>query len=144
MWSGVINAHEKDYRTAYSYLYEALEAQLQGSISNLSLIFQSNEQTLWGSFSSVSTLNFATEDSLESSWRDLQDLHAFAPLRPQRFLKIVSFFRIFGQHFQTKFNKRYVSTFPIEFRADFDEIYSEFRRMLNVECSRKYWFLNFG
>ena len=26
MWSGVVNAHEKDYRTAYSYLYEALEA----------------------------------------------------------------------------------------------------------------------
>ena len=25
MWSGIINAREKDYRTAYSYLYEALE-----------------------------------------------------------------------------------------------------------------------
>jgi 26S proteasome regulatory subunit N6 len=25
MWSGIVNAREKDYRTAYSYLYEALE-----------------------------------------------------------------------------------------------------------------------
>jgi len=51
------------------------------------MIFQQNDQTLEGSFSSVSTPNFASKYSLESSLRDLQDLHAFAPLRPQYFSK---------------------------------------------------------
>ena len=40
-------------------------------------------QTLRGSFSAVSTPIFAIKYSLESSWRDLQDLHTFAPLRSQ-------------------------------------------------------------
>ena len=48
--------------------------------------------TLRGSFSAVSTPKFASKYSLESSWRDPQDLHAFAPLRPQYFSK---FRRIF-------------------------------------------------
>ena len=70
----------------------------KGSISNLSLIFQPNEQTLQGSFSSVSTPNFASKYSLESSWRDLQDLHAFAPLRPQYFRNFSSkIFAFFGK-----------------------------------------------
>ena len=42
-------------------------------------------QTLRGSFSAVSTPIFASKYSLESSWRDLQDLHTFAPLRSQNF-----------------------------------------------------------
>ena len=50
------------------------------------------------SFSSVSTPNFARKYSLESSWRDLQDLHAFAPLRPQ-------YFRIFSSNFFAFFDK---------------------------------------
>ena len=48
---------------------------------------------LWklnGSFSAVSKPIFASKYSLESSWRDLQDLHSFAPLRPQQFSKISS------------------------------------------------------
>ena len=45
-----------------------------------------------GSFSAVSTPIFASKYSLESFWRDLQDLHAFAPLRPQYFSKISSIF----------------------------------------------------
>jgi len=48
--------------------------------------------TLRSSFSAVSTPIFASKHSLESSWRDLEDLHAFAPLRPQYFSKISSFF----------------------------------------------------
>ena len=38
--------------------------------------------TLRGSFSAVSTPIFASKYLLESFWRDLQDLHAFAPRRP--------------------------------------------------------------
>ena len=37
--------------------------------------------TLRGSFSAVSKPIFACKTSLESSWRDLQDLHTFAPLK---------------------------------------------------------------
>ena len=76
--------------------------ELKGSISNLSLIFQPNEQTLQGSFSSVSTPNFATKYALESSWRDLQDLHAFAPLRPQYFRKFRQTFSHLLVNFLTK------------------------------------------
>ena len=51
-------------------------------------------QTLRGSFSAVSTPIFASKRSLESSWRDLQDLHTFAPLRSQNFSqKSSTFFR---------------------------------------------------
>ena len=59
---------------------------------------------LWklnGSFSAVSKPIFASKYSLESSWRDLQDLHAFAPLRPQYFSKFSSrIFEIFSQFFK--------------------------------------------
>ena len=41
---------------------------------------------------------FATKYLLESSWRDLQHLHAFAPLRPQ-------YFRIFSSIFFAFFGK---------------------------------------
>ena len=48
------------------------------------------------SFSAVSKPNVASEYSLESSWRDLQDLHAFAPLSIQNFSQVSSnFFRNF-------------------------------------------------
>ena len=77
------------------------EKSANGSISNLSLMLQPNEKTLQGSFSSASTPNFARKYSLESSWRDLQDLHAFAPLRPQYFRKKSSnVFAFFGKCLQ--------------------------------------------
>ena len=51
-------------------------------------------QTLRGSFSAVSTPIFASKYSLESSWRDLQDSHPFAPLRLHNFSqKSSNFFR---------------------------------------------------
>jgi len=51
--------------------------------------------TLRGSFSAVSTPIFSSKYSLESSWRDLQDLHAFALLRSQYFSKDSFFFGVF-------------------------------------------------
>ena len=44
-------------------------------------------QTLRGSFSAVSTPSSARKYSFESSWRDLRDLHACAPLNIQNFSK---------------------------------------------------------
>ena len=59
------------------------------------------KQTLRGSFSAVSKPNFASKYSLESSWRDLEDLHVFAPLRPQYFINFSSaFFAFFGKNLQ--------------------------------------------
>ena len=43
------------------------------------------ERTLGGSLSAISTPIFATKYSLEISWRDLSDLHPFAPLQLQNF-----------------------------------------------------------
>ena len=70
-------------------------------------------QTLRGSFSAVSKPNFASKYSLESSWRDLQDLHAFAPLRPQYFSKFSSNFLAFSKLDMLK------SSIFVKFRRDF-------------------------
>ena len=75
-------------------------------MSNLTLIFHPNDQTLQGSFSAVSTPHFARKYSLESSWRDLQDLHAFAPLRLQYFRNISSkLFAFYGKKLQNSTQK---------------------------------------
>ena len=50
---------------------------------------------------------------LESSWRDLQDLHAFAPLRPQYFSKFSSNFLAFSKLDMLK------SSIFFKFRRDF-------------------------
>ena len=49
-------------------------------------------QTSDGSFSAVSTATIASKDAFFCIFRDLQDLHPFAPLRSQN-LQIFSFFR---------------------------------------------------
>ena len=60
-------------------------------------------QTLGGSFSAVSKPNFASKYSFESSWRDLEDLHAFAPLSIQNFSQISSIFFAFLQFLFSNF-----------------------------------------
>ena len=45
-----------------------------------------------GPFSAVSTPILATKYSFCSIFRDLQDLHTFAPLQSQKFSKILQFF----------------------------------------------------
>ena len=57
------------------------------------------------SFSAVSTPKFASKYSLESSCRDLQDVHAFAPLRPHYSRKFSSnFSAFFGKLWQFSAN----------------------------------------
>ena len=43
------------------------------------LLVNKIKQTLRDSFSALSNPNFESKYSFESSWRDLQDIHAFAP-----------------------------------------------------------------
>ena len=75
-------------------------------------------QTLRGSFSAVSTPIFASKYSLESSWRDLQDLHTFAPLRSQNFSqKSSTFFR------EWKMNFRFFFIFCVKFCYFFCEFF---------------------
>merc|ERR1719321_1871779 len=76
--------------------------------------------TLRGSLSAVSTPIFASKYSLESSSRDLQDLHAFAPLRPQYFNKIWSFFSVFNI-----INAKKFAFFIVAIFADVNEICSD-------------------
>jgi len=74
---------------------------------------------LSGKLSALSKPNLARKYSLESSWRDLQDLHAFAPLKPQYFSKISSiFFGVFNIRNAKKFD------FP-----DFDVIFADFHEL---------------
>ena len=81
-------------------------------------------QSRKGAFSAASTPYFASKYSLESSCRDLQDLHAFAPLRPQYFRKKSSNFFAFLAKFT------HVRNNVIEFCSEFDDILPEFRKYL--------------
>ena len=54
-------------------------------------------ETLEGSFSAVSTATIARKDAFFSIFRDLQDLHSFAPLQIQEILQnLVKIFSIFS------------------------------------------------
>ena len=63
---------------------------------------------------------------LESSWRDLQDLHAFAPLRPQYFSKSSSNILAFST-LEMLTSLQCFSNFVVIF-FDFDEMFSDFLR----------------
>ena len=65
-------------------------------------------QTLRGPFSDVSTPKFASKYSFESSWRDLQNLQTFAPLRIQNFSWISSTFFACWQLYSQFFTKRLI------------------------------------
>jgi len=83
-------------------------------------------QTLRGSFSAVSTATIATKYSFFQDFRDLQDLHSFAPLRSQNFSKKPSKFLPewkWNFIFQFRFSMRFAI-----FLRKFDEILPEFHR----------------
>ena len=76
-------------------------------------------------------------------WKALDEIYKIYMLLHRSDLNISAKFCQTFSHFSAKFSKkRNVSTFLIEFRADFDEIFSEFRQTdPQAEYSRK--FLNF-
>ena len=65
---------------------EALETHLK-------IEYDPGCQTSDGSFSAVSTATIASKDAFCSIFRDLQDLHSFAPLQSQILLIFRNFFR---------------------------------------------------
>ena len=78
------------------------------------------------SFSAVSKPNFASKYSLESSWRDLQDLHAFAPLSNQNFSLTSSMFFAFSQfYFQN-------SRILMKILRNFSSFYGKDKNLLDV------------
>ena len=85
--------------------------------------------------------DFARKYSLERSWRDLQDFHAFAPLRPQCF-------RIFSSNFFAFFDKNLQKFVILEFFSlIFAQILMNFCRnfadnLENVEILNKLIFRN--
>ena len=82
------------------------------------------------SFSTVSKPMFARKYSLESSWRDLQGLHAFAPLRPQYFSKTSSIFWAFSTLEMLKCLKSLI----FESSSLVKLVFTDFHEMSNVEC----------
>ena len=78
--------------------HRVLRTQVCISTYVCSDLFSNFRATVWhtlrGLFSSASTPMFASKYLFESSWRDLQDSHTFAPLRYQNFSqKSSTFFR---------------------------------------------------
>ena len=81
----------------------------------------------------TSPIKFARKYSLESSWRDqiLQDLHAFAPLRPQYFRKLSSnFFAFFWQIFAKFVIFEFFSLILVQILMNFVGISPMFYKML--------------
>ena len=85
--------------TKFGWNFECWAVQKRVNLVDLAKSFQTSIyswQTLRGSFSAVSKPIFASKYSLESSWRDLQDLHAwftyFSPLGSQDFSQKSSIF----------------------------------------------------
>ena len=75
----------------------------------------------------IEASNFASKYSSESSWRDLQDLHAFAPLRPQYFSKFSSkFFGVFKIRHAEKFDFFQISSWFSLIFMKFCRIFSDF------------------
>ena len=87
-----------------------------------SMLIATTHHSFRGSFSAVSTPIFASKYSFFSIFRDLQDLHSFAPVETQFVSKIsIEFCSFFRQN----------STFCIKFvvfRSGFDENSSEVRK----------------
>ena len=82
-------------------------------------------------------LQVNTKYSLESSWRDLQDLHTFAPLRSQNFTqKSSTFFR------EWRMNFRCYSSFLCRNLHFFCEFFMKFRPDFATN-SRKEWCVSF-
>ena len=79
------------------------------------------------SFSAVSTPNFATKYSFCSIFRDLQDLHTFAPLQTKKSSQIfVNIFAIFVK-FACNLSDFLVNF--VNFRFDFCRIFTKFCRI---------------
>ena len=80
-------------------------------------------RTFGGSFSAVWTATIARKDASCRGFRDLQDMHSFAPLKPQNFAKfckiLTFFFAIFAiHHLKNKFHDEFFD----EILPNFDEI----------------------
>ena len=94
-------------------------------------------QSRKGSSSAVWTPYFASKYALESSRRDLQDLHAFAPLGPQYFRNLSSnFFAFFrfggGQNLNFCKNSSFFKGFLRRCWWNFVRISPMFRKMLKL------------
>ena len=70
--------------------------------SNFVFWMLGSPETSRGAFSAVPKPIFASKYSLESSWRDLQDLHSFAPLRPENVSEFSSRIVLIFQRFSRK------------------------------------------
>ena len=82
--------------------------------------------TLEGSFSAVSTATIARVGAFFQIFRDLQDLHAFAPLQTQNISYFHQKFEDFSSNFRNFAN---VHLFFFVFLTDFDEIFSGFHQI---------------
>ena len=108
-----------------------------------SVVLSENDQTLEGSLSSVSKPMFATKYPFFSIFRDLQDeeiAHLRTAPNSKSSQKIFKLFRIFCSNFC---KHPYFSAIFIEFRIDFDEHFSGFRRilwkMLKIPQFQNFW-----
>ena len=113
-------------------LRSCLLEKLVPPMKSLTQLSTSNCLTLEGSFLSVSTATIARKGAFCSIFLALQDLHSFAPLRPEKFSKfssqILHFFRNFSRQ-NIKFWQ-----FSLQISLKLNQILSEFHRLHRKRC----------
>ena len=115
---------------SYSRLGSQLSTRMTGTTPVWDPYFM---ETLEGSFSAVSTATIARKDAFFSIFRDLQDLHSFAPLQTQKLSKqLLSISRFLLRNSQhVHFFLKFVGLYN-----DFDDFFRDFSRIPQV-CALK-------
>ena len=112
----------------------AVGAERKALSKDLGDLYTESGQTLQCSFSSVSTPPIARVGAFFSIFRDLQDFHAFAPLRAQNFGKKLPYFLLISTEKSQKFTK-FQSKFG-KFSRNFAGISRKFRGAKGSRSSR--------
>ena len=118
-------------------LEAVVDSDLVQDATPLRDLYTESGQTLEGSFSAVSTATIARVVAFFRIFRDLQDVHSFAPLQNQNFSKFRIFSEILRDFSQFLRIFQNVIVFLLKFDQNFSDFNESWRILANSESSSK-------